>query len=308
MTQDKVVVIVGPTAVGKSAVAYALAAQLPLPHIISCDSAQVYREIAIASNKPGPDILERFAHHLVGIISVTERFDVFQFYELAGEIIQNVLRAGGLPLVVGGSGLYMKILLDGIFEGEAADLELRARLLSEARLRGRQHLHGKLQSLDPAAAEKIHPNDLKKLVRALEVCLLEGRPISEKQKEGRGIWGRYDVRLIGITEDRDTLYDRINRRVDEMFAQGIVEEVRAIKELAVSPSAAGLIGLREVLEYLDGKIDLERAKELMKRNTRRFAKRQLTWFRKEERITWVRREPGMREEDIVRRIRKEADL
>ncbi|MCA9402928.1 MAG: tRNA (adenosine(37)-N6)-dimethylallyltransferase MiaA [Candidatus Omnitrophica bacterium] len=308
MAQDKVLVIVGPTAVGKSAAAYALAVGISCPHIISCDSAQVYREINVASNKPDDTILRRIPHHLVGIMSVTQRFDVYQFNRLAVDAIDATLAAGGTPLVVGGSGLYMKVLLDGIFEGEPADLELRVRLLAEARLRGREHLHGKLQELDPAAADKIHPNDLKKMVRALEVCLLEDRPISEKQKECHGIWGRYDVRLIGLNEDRAVLYERINARVEQMFMQGILQEMQAIKDMEISPSAAGLIGLREVFDYIDGKIDLDQAKELMKRNTRRFAKRQLTWFRKEGRINWIQREAGMQEVEIVRRIREAAEL
>ncbi len=304
MVKEKVIFIVGPTAVGKSEAAYAVAKRLPKPQVISCDSAQVYREINIASNKPSAEILKRIPHHLVGIISVAERFDVFRFNELAREAIAKVLGDGGTPLVVGGSGLYMKVLLDGIFDGEGADLELRARLLAEVRARGNDHVHAKLKELDPAAAEKIHPHDVKKMIRALEVCLLDNQPISAKQKDCRGIWERYDVRAIGINEDRDTLYERINRRVEHMFEQGLVGEIRALKGSEISASASGLIGLREVFDHLDGVTDLERTKELMKRNTRRFAKRQLTWFRKESRLRWIEREPGMDEEQLAGRIMK----
>lgn len=309
MSKDKVIFIVGPTAVGKSAAAYALAACLPSPEIVSCDSAQVYREIRIASNRPSAEIMQRFPHHLVGFLPVAERFDVFQFNQRAASAVAGILERGGFPLVVGGSGLYMKVLLDGIFDGEEADLELRARLFAEVRAHGGEHLHRKLQGLDPEAAGKIHPNDVKKMVRAMEVCLVEDRPISDKQREEcRGVWETYDIRLVGIREDREQLYARINARVEEMFEEGIVEEVRRLKGCELSASAAGLIGLREVFDYLDGAVDLAGAKELMKRNTRRFAKRQMTWFRKESRIRWVERRPGMEAEDLAQAVREAAGI
>ncbi|MBZ0165177.1 MAG: tRNA (adenosine(37)-N6)-dimethylallyltransferase MiaA, partial [Candidatus Omnitrophica bacterium] len=279
MPRDKVIFIVGPTAVGKSAAAYAVAEYCHHPQIVSCDSVQVYRELDIVSNKPSTDLLTKIPHHLVNIISVAEQFDVFRFNQLARTAIRTILAQGGTPLVVGGSGLYMKILLDGIFSGEGADAQLRERLLQDAQELGRAHLHQRLVGLDPAAAAKIHPNDLKKVVRALEVYLLDRRPISEKQRECEGIWDLYDVRLIGLNEDRQILYQRINRRVEAMIEAGALEELRRLKGREISSSASGIIGLREIFSYLDGERSLEQAIELMKRNTRRFAKRQLTWYR-----------------------------
>lgn len=307
MPSEKVIFIVGPTAVGKSDLALELAKHFT-SQIVSCDSVQVYREINIASNKPSKEILKAVPHHLVNILSVKDRFDVSQFYQLASTAIEKVLAGHDLPLVVGGSGLYVKILLDGIFKGANPDLELREQLRAEAEQFGNEHIYCRLQVMDPVSAGKIHPNDVKKIIRALEVCLLEGLPISDKQQQREGIGNKYDITVIGFNSRRELLYERINQRVDDMFDAGLIEEIERLNGTDLSPSAAGIIGIKEVRAYLRGECDLETAKNMMKQNTRRFAKRQLTWFRKEKRVQWIDIAPETKKLDIINQMKELAGL
>lgn len=283
---EKVIFIVGPTAVGKSQAGIQLA-QAINGEIISCDSMQVYREINIASNKPTAQQLAEVPHHLVGIISIKEDFNVSRFNELALEAMKTIHQQGRIPIIVGGSGMYMQVLLDGIFEAGPRNDLLRKGLNAEAQQKGNQFLHDKLRSLDPVAAEKIHVNNLKRVVRALEVCIIEKKPISEIQKKRRGIWGEYDITIFGLNCNRDKLYASINQRVEQMFTNGIIDEIKALRGHHVSDTAQCIIGVDEVHRYPEDEHDLNEAKELMKLNTRHFAKRQLTWFRKDERIHWI---------------------
>ena len=286
MTQfKKIIFIVGPTAIGKSEVATLIAKKIP-SEIISCDSMQIYKEIQIASNKPSLKIREDIVHHLLDIVSVTQKFDVASFNQLARQVIETIHSRNRLPLVVGGSGLYMQILLDGIFEERMENLSLREELLERAQDQGPEKLYHELKLKDPAAAAKLHPNDLKRVVRALEVCLSQQGPISQLQKKRQGLWGHCDIKIFGLNCERKSLYQIINQRVDRMFEQGLIDEIQAIEDLPLSQTAQGIIGIKEVRGFLDGDYSLEEAKELMKRNTRRLAKRQLTWFRKEKRIQW----------------------
>ena len=187
---------------------------------------------------------------------------------------------------------------------------IRDRLRQEAEEYGSEHLYRRLELVDPDAAEKIHPNDLKKIIRALEVNILEGCPISEKQQECEGIWGKYDIIIIGLNAPRHLLYNQINQRVDLMFEMGLIEEIKKLDGTELSSSASGIIGIKEVRGYLNGEYDLNRAKDLMKQNTRRFAKRQLTWFRKEKRITWVDLElsSAVETKKVVHLIKEKANL
>lgn len=307
MRSKKVVFIVGPTAIGKSDIAFEMAKDLKL-QIVSCDSVQVYKEIHIASNKPSPEILERIPHHLVNIVSLKDRFDVSRFYQLAGTAVESILDSRQLPVVVGGSGLYVKVLLDGIFKGSDPDLKLREQLRDEAEEYGNEYLYDRLNSVDPASARKIHPNDLKKIIRALEVCVVEGRPISDKQQPCDGLWNKYDITVFGLNGAREMIYDQINKRVDVMFEAGLIEEIKRIDGITLSPSASGIIGIREVRGYLKGEYGLDTAKDLMKQNTRRFAKRQLTWFRKEKRVNWLEVTPDTEKKEIVKMIRETAGI
>lgn len=297
MSSPEIIFIVGPTAVGKSEVALWLAEHLN-GEIVSCDAMQVYKEIRVASNKPGPQELMRVEHHLLDVVSVTEKFDVAVYNRLAREAIEDILRRGKMPLVVGGSGMYMQVLLDGVFEGVGADETVRRRLMEELEEEGKDALYARLEKMDPLAAEKIHPNNTKRLIRALEVCSVQEDSFTALKKKRQGLWGERDVRLFCLYQERDRLYRLIDERVEEMFANGLLEEVRALEGVLPSATARALIGIKEVYPYLEGAYDLERAKYLMKRNTRHLAKRQFTWFRKDPRLQWILRHEKDSPEDV----------
>lgn len=303
---NKIIFIVGPTAVGKSEVAFALAQEIK-GEIISCDAMQVYKEIHIASNKPPSVMLKKITHHLINLISIEEEFDVAEFNRRAQEVIQEIHARKHIPIIVGGSGLYMQILLDGIFEGKAKKNDgLREELKRKAQEKGVPFLYAILKKKDPQAALKIHPNDLRRITRALEVLALENKPISALQKKREGLWGKYQIYLFGLNRDREELYRQIDTRVEKMFEEGLVEEIKNLSHLKWSPTADRLIGVREVQGYLNGEYDLERAKYLMKLNTRHSAKRQLTWFRKEKRIQWLMLDSVKSVKEIVNTLKSEV--
>ncbi len=305
MPLQKIILIVGPTAVGKSDLAYDLAGRVPA-QIVSCDSAQVYKELNIVTNKPSIAIQQRIPHHVIDEVSVTDSFNVSQYNDLANAAIRAILKQDQVPIVVGGTGLYVKVLLDGLFESGDPDIEYRENLRKEQEQFGADHLHRRLAEVDAVSAEAIHPNDIKKIIRALEVYHQEGRPMSELKKECRGLCDEYDVRVFGVHCSRDRLYERINARVVEMVEAGALEEIRAVRDLKISSSASGIIGLREMLGHLNGEHDLERAIYLMQLNTRHFAKRQFTWFNAERRLTWLNREDyhslTLMTDEILRKI------
>ncbi len=286
MKKDSIVFIVGPTAVGKSEIAFLLAKKIK-GEIVSADSMQIYKEINIASNKPEQAMMDEVPHHLIGIVSVEEDFDVARFNEMAVSCIHQIHQRGHVPIVVGGSGMYIQVLLDGIFEGAAKDEQLRQFLKKEAEEKGILYLYERLKQLDPEAAAKIHPNDLRRIIRALEVYELEHMPISELQKHRSGLWGKYDIKIFGLNMDRQKLYEKIEHRVDDMFDKGLIDEIISLRNFRLGYTADRMIGKDEVQGYLDGLYDLEKAKALMKMNTRRLAKRQMTWFRREKRIQWL---------------------
>lgn len=290
MREKEIVFVVGPTASGKSDVAMVLALKLG-GEIISCDSMQIYREIHIASNKPSGIDMARVPHHLVDILSVREEFDVAEFNRRCLAAIDDVQGRGRVPIIVGGSGMYMQVLLDGIFQGGVKNESLRRDLKNQARQYGNQFLYDKLKEVDPQAAAKIHSNDLRRVIRALEISMTQEIPISRLQKDREGLWGKYNIRLFALNHDRPSLYDRINARVEEMFARGIVDEVRGLENAQWGRTAGKIIGIQEIHGFLRGQYKLEEAKEMIKLNTRRLAKRQLTWFRRDKRLEWVEMPP-----------------
>lgn len=286
MSSSRIIFIVGPTGVGKSAVALELAGSLDA-EIIACDAMQVYREVNIANDKPSEADMRRVKHHMVGCVSVTEDYDVARYRKDAVAAIEEALSRKKVPLVVGGSGMYVSILLDGIFESGGEDPFIRRQLQEDAKVKGVEKLYQRLKKVDPQSAEKINPNDERRIVRALEVYVSNRKPISQLQKERSGLWGKYPIKAFALNRERQELYDRVNERVEVMFASGLIEEMQKLKGLPLSRTAAGMIGLNEVTEYLDGKRSLEETKELMKMNTRHYVKRQLTWFRKDKRLDWI---------------------
>ncbi len=294
-----VVFLVGPTAVGKSAVAVDLAEFLHA-EIISCDSMQVYREAVIASDKPSLVMRARVVHHLIDVVSVEDEFNVARYRELAVLAMAEIHARGKVPLIVGGSGMYMMALLDGLFEGGEVDPDVRAGL--EAR--STEDLYAQLNRVDPVAASKISPHDKKRIGRALEVFETTGVPMSEQQKKRDGIWGKYDIRVIGLERSREELYSRVEARIDAMFAAGLVDEVKALCMKKLSSTGSRIIGLPEVKGALDGAYDLERACYLMKLHTRHYVKRQMTWFRKDKRIEWLMIGPHETASSVAARILK----
>lgn len=286
MNSKKIIFVVGPTAVGKSDVAFCLAQDIG-GEIISCDSMQIYKEIHIANNRPTQDALDAVAHHLVGIFSVEQEFDVAQFNQRALKIIEEVHNRSHIPVIVGGSGMYIQILLDGIFKKGVKNEALRKDLKEQANQRGNEYLYGKLKVADSKAALKIHPNDLRRVIRALEICTTANMPISDLQKDRQGLWGKYEICLFALNRDRQELYDRINARVEQMFDDGIVDEIKGIEEDWWGKTAQKIIGVQEVRGFLRGEYDLEETKAKIKLNTRHLAKRQLTWFRHEKRLHWI---------------------
>lgn len=279
--------LVGPTAVGKTALSVALARRLG-GEIISGDSMQVYRGMDIGTAKITPAEMEGVPHHLIDLKQPDEPFSVAEFRTLVDGLCAEIAGRGCLPMLVGGTGLYVRAVLQAYtFAEQATNQGLRAELAAQEATRGPGHLHGRLRAVDPLAAEKLHPNDLRRVIRALEVYLTTGVPISSTQTAAAGE-RRYDDLFIGLTMDRDLLYRRIDRRVDQMLQGGLIEEVQRLVR-RYSPGLAPLeaIGYREAVWYIRGLLTPGEMAGLIKRNTRRFAKRQMTWFRREERIHWV---------------------
>ena len=249
MKDPVLIFIVGPTAVGKSEIGLCVSPRLNA-EIICCDALQVYLEILIASDKPSAKLRERVPHHLVDVLSVTEEFNVARYSRLAVSAIEDVHARGKTPLIVGGSGMYMSVLLDGIFEGIAAEEDLREELTQELSLKGSGFLHERLKALDPQAAGKIHPHDPQRIIRALEVVISTGQPLSQLQPKREGLWGKMPIKIFALNRPRPELYQRVEARVEGMFAKGLVDEVKRVSALPMSITARKLIGIPEVMGYL----------------------------------------------------------
>ena len=286
MKQMPLIFIVGPTAVGKTDIALLLAQRLS-GEIISCDAMQVYKEVAIASDKPSVTTQELVKHHCLDSVSVSDEYNVGTYREEALKAINDIKARGKNAIFCGGSGMYMTVMLDGIFEEVSRNPLLREKLQKQAIVDGIGALHRKLAELDPEVAAKIHRNDAKRIIRALEVCRTAGVPMSQMQTQRQGLWGQSPIKIFALNRDRDVLYKRVEERVEAMFANGLVEEIKNILQMPLSTSAKTLIGIREVGGYLAEEYDLAQAKYLMKMNTRHFVKRQLTWFRREKRVEWI---------------------
>ena len=284
----KVGFIVGPTAAGKSSLAMAVAERVGA-EIVNADSRQFYRGMNIGTAKPAPEDRRRVPHHLVDVCEPNDPLDVAEFGAMARAAIAGIAERGRNPLIVGGSGLYLRVIRGGIFQGPPASPEIRERLSAAAAERGVAHLHDRLRGIDPDAANRIGVNDLYRIVRALEVFELTGEPMSAHQGRHRFADADYECLTVGVEVERKELYERIDRRFDAMVAAGLAEEVRALVAAGYSPEKPPLctIGYREIAAHLRGEIALDAAVERAKRDSRRLAKRQLTWFRRDNSIVWL---------------------
>jgi tRNA dimethylallyltransferase len=300
---NRLVFLVGPTAIGKTGISFELAKLIEC-EIVSCDSMQVYRRMNVGTSKPARRLLNSIPHHLIDIIEPSEEFSVAQFRGLAVKAIEEIISKRRTPLLVGGSGLYVKVLIDGIFEAPATDREFRRCLEEEAAEFGIGALYRRLQETDKEGAAKIHPNDLRRIIRALEVYEKAKAPISQLRKNTAGLGDKYEVRIFGLNMERPALYGKIDERVELMFAEGLVNETRGLLEGKLSLTASQALGYKEVLGYLNGEYDLEEAKRLVKRNTRHFAKRQLTWFRRDKRVEWIMLDEDFDTEETARGLWK----
>lgn len=286
---NTLIAVVGPTASGKTALAIALAKELG-GEIVSADSMQIYRGMDIATAKPTPEEMAEVPHHLIGFWPPEKPFSVAQYAILAREKIDDILRRGRVPVLCGGTGLYIKAIVDHIqYEEETGeDAALRERLRRQAQDEGNLAVWRQLQAMDPQTAERIHPNNLGRVIRAIEVMQVSGRSIREQEERSRQAPCPYHVIQIGLRyRNRENLYERIGRRVDAMAEAGLPEEARAVRQQGLTATAAQAIGYKELYDWMDGTLPLEEALENLKRSTRRYAKRQLTWFGADARIRWI---------------------
>jgi tRNA dimethylallyltransferase len=281
----RILVLVGPTASGKTPISLLIAQQLPV-EIISADSRQVYKFMDIGTAKPSVGDLNMVKHYFVDELPPDHNFNAGEFGKKGREVIDDIFRRKKIPLVVGGSGLYVQALIDGFFEGPAADPIIRESLYKRLKNEGAETLLSDLRTVDPVGASGMLPTNTRRIVRALEVYQLTATPISKLQQAAVDI--NFQCCMVGLEWSRKNLYDRINARAEWMVSQGLLDEVRRLRELGFSSSLNALqtVGYKEVFEYLDEKISYHRMVELIKQNSRRYAKRQLTWFRRDERIRW----------------------
>jgi len=286
---NQIVVVAGPTASGKTSFAISLARQFD-GEIISADSMQIYRGMDIASAKPTPEELAAAPHHMIDIISPFEPFSVADYVKRAKVCIESVLSRGKLPIVAGGTGLYISSLVDNVeFAEEKTDTAVRERLFREAEASGIEPLYQRLCDLDPKAAEKIHPNNQKRVIRALEIYETTGLTLSEQNARSKQNPSPFAPFMIALAPEREVLYERINLRVDAMAEQGLFEEAAALAAQGLTRDMQSMqgIGYKEVFSYMEGKTTKEECLEEIKQATRRYAKRQLTWFRRDVRYRWV---------------------
>lgn len=288
---SKLICLLGATAVGKTEIAIQLAQHFDA-EIVSVDSRQIYRQMDIGTAKPTPEEQQSARHHLIDCVDIFQPFSVADYQSLADAAIADIQNRGKRVLLVGGAGLYFRAIVDGLFEGPGADPALRKRLEGEATQFGVDALHKRLQTCDPESAERIHPNNLVRVIRALEVYELTGTPMSELQQQWHPEEQRYPFIAFGLTMPRALLYRRIEQRVDVMLANGLIAEVESLLAAGYARDSVALqsFGYRELIAYLDGDCTYMEAVTQLKQNTRRFAKRQLTWFRKDTRIEWLDRE------------------
>ena len=292
MKKKPLIILTGPTAVGKTKASIGLAKAVD-GEIISADSMQVYRHMDIGSAKIKPEEMEGIPHHLIDVLEPDDEFHVVKFQQLAKKAMREIWERGHIPIVTGGTGFYIQALLYDIdFDENEKEDACRKELEAYAKEHGAEALHEKLAFADPASAEMIHPNNIKRVIRALEFYEQTGKRISEHNETQRQRESPYAFAYFVLTDDRAHLYERINRRVDQMIEEGLVNEVQALKDKGYTKQLVSMQGLgyKEILDYLDGNCTLEEAIYTIKRDTRHFAKRQLTWFKRERDVIWINKQ------------------
>ncbi len=306
--REKVAVIIGPTAVGKTKLSIDLAKALN-GEIISGDSMQIYRTMDIGTAKVTKEEMDGILHYMVDIKDPEDSFSVAEFQERVRKHIREITERGKLPIIVGGTGLYIQsVLFDYQFTDDAGDAIYREQMEKLALERGVEYVHKKLQEVDPESAERIHANNVRRVIRALEIFHTTGEKMSDQlEKQENELL--YDVSLIGLTMDREMLYDRINLRVDIMMDQGLLEEVEGLYNRGIRDcQSIQAIGYKEIYDYFEDRVSLEEAVSQLKTNSRRYAKRQLTWFRNKMDVTWFDVTGGEKTSEILRYIEGKLQL
>lgn len=301
MKKKPLIILTGPTAVGKTKASIGLAKAVD-GEIISADSMQVYRHMDIGSAKIKPEEMEGIPHHLIDVLEPDDEFHVVKFQQLAQKAMREIWERGHIPIVTGGTGFYIQALLYDIdFDENEKEDACRKELEAYAREHGAEALHEKLALVDPASAEMIHPNNIKRVIRALEFYEQTGKRISEHNETQRQRESPYAFAYFVLTDDRAHLYERINRRVDQMIEEGLINEVQALKDKGYTKQLVSMQGLgyKEILDYLDGNCTLEEAIYTIKRDTRHFAKRQLTWFKRERDVIWINKQSFGYEAELI---------
>lgn len=289
MNQKPMIILTGPTAVGKSALSVELAKKIN-GAVISADSMQVYRHMDIGSAKIMPEEMQGITHYMIDELEPDEEFHVVRFTTMAKEYLKEIYAAGKIPIIAGGTGFYIQALLYDIdFTEQQCDEAYRRQLEEQAKEHGAGYLHEMLRKVDPASAEAIHANNVKRVIRALEFYHLSGQKISEHNETERQKQSPYNFAYFVLNDERAKLYERIDKRVDAMIEAGLVNEVQKLKDMGCSREMVSMQGLgyKEILAYLDGEYTLEEAVYIIKRETRHFAKRQLTWFKRERDVIWI---------------------
>lgn len=288
---NNLLILLGPTGVGKTDISTKLAQKMPDIEIISADSMQIYKYMDIGTAKPNKRILKAIKHHMIDIVEPLENFDVIQYSKLATKIILDVFKRGKIPILMGGSGLYISSIINPLFIGPAKDIEYRETLEEDAKMHGKEYLYDKLSKIDPVSASKIEPNDLRRIIRALEVYKSTGKTISYLQKKALTEDPKFKYHIIGFKRDRENLYQRINLRVDKMFKDGFIEEVKMLRNMGYKEDLNSMqsLGYKQIIKHLNGVLPTkEEAIDLIKIETRHYAKRQMTWFNnKIENIQWI---------------------
>ncbi|WP_026523538.1 tRNA (adenosine(37)-N6)-dimethylallyltransferase MiaA [Butyrivibrio sp. MB2005] len=305
MGKEKLIILTGPTAVGKTKISIGLAKRIG-GEIISADSMQVYKGMDIGTDKITPEKMQGVKHHMIDILDPSEDFNAFEFKRRAKDIIEDIISRGKIPILVGGTGFYIQsVLYDVDFEvPESSDESSAYRKELEEIAKtpeGVHKLYEELVSIDPEYTKDLHENNVKRVIRALSFYKDTGEKMSEHNKEQRQNESPYDFFYFVLTDDRDVLYDRIEKRIDKMVEEGLVDEVRGIMAQNIKRDATSMqaLGYREMISYLDGEISLDEAIDLLKKNTRHFAKRQLTWFRREKTVTFIDKKEYGRDDDLV---------